>query len=86
MLGVPMPDEATLRARLKQAIENSRNKRYHGSDEHMNQLPPLEEQAKNFLEEIVKPFQYYNEEKKEFLPAEAPEWREAIMAKFQWIK
>lgn len=36
MLGVPLPDEHTLRERLKQAIDNSRKKKYHGSDEHMN--------------------------------------------------
>jgi hypothetical protein len=41
MLGIPMPDEATLRERLKTAIENSRKSKYHGKEEHMNELPSL---------------------------------------------
>jgi len=56
MLGVPMPDEHTLRDRLKLAIENSRKKKYHGNDSNMNELPKIEEQAKELLEEHVKPF------------------------------
>jgi len=46
MLGIPMPDEQTLRDRLKQAIDNSKKKRYHGNDETINELPKIEEQAK----------------------------------------
>lgn len=42
MLGVPMPDQDSLRERLKEAIENSRKKKYHGNDENMNELPNLE--------------------------------------------
>ena len=36
MLGIAMPNEHALRDRLRQAIENSKKKRYHGNDEHMN--------------------------------------------------
>jgi hypothetical protein len=41
MLGVPIPDEATLRDRLKLAIENSRKKKYHGNDDNFNEVPPI---------------------------------------------
>jgi hypothetical protein len=39
MLGVPMPDEHTLRERLKQAISNSRAKKYHGDEKKQNEIP-----------------------------------------------
>ena len=74
MLGIPIPNEESLRQRLKQAIENSRKKRYHGNDDNMAQLPTLEEQAKTYLEEKVKPFEFYDEEAKEWLAAESPKW------------
>lgn len=86
MLGIPMPDEKTLRERLKQAIDNSKQKRYHGNEEHMNELPSLEQQAKTLLEEKVKPFEFYDEVKKEFLTAEDPKWKKAVFEKFDWIK
>ena len=41
MLGIPMPDELTLRDRLKQAIENSRAKKYHGNEDGFNEVPTL---------------------------------------------
>lgn len=69
MLGIAMPDEQTLRDRLNQAIENSRAKKYHGNEEGFNEVPKIAEQALEFLNENVKPFEFYNEEKKEFLDA-----------------
>jgi hypothetical protein len=41
MLGVPIPDQQTLRDRLKLAIENSRRKKYHGNDDQINELPKI---------------------------------------------
>jgi hypothetical protein len=40
-VGVPCPDAQALQLRLRQAIDNSKEKKYHGSSEHMNYLPPL---------------------------------------------
>ena len=56
MLGIPMPDEHTLRERLKGSIENSRAKKYHGNDDNINTLPSLTEQALEFLKEGGDPF------------------------------
>lgn len=67
MLGVPIPNDEALHLRLKQAIENSRRKGYHGNDDNMSKLPTLEEQAKILLEERVKPFEFYDQEKNEWL-------------------
>jgi len=85
-LGIPIPNDEALNARLKTAIENSRKKGYHGNDDNMNKLPTLEEQSKVFLVEKVDPFEFYSEEKKEWLPAESNKWELAVMEKFTWIK
>ena len=41
MIGVECPDSEALGQRLHRAITNSKAKRYHGSSEHMNELPEL---------------------------------------------
>eukprot|EP00347_Sterkiella_histriomuscorum_P023864 403333121 len=86
MLGIPMPDEHTLRERLKQSIENSRAKKYHGNEDGFNEVPPIITQALQLLEENVKPFEFYDEAKKEFLDAANPKWKQAVLEKFSWIK
>ena len=83
---MPIPNDEALNARLKTAIENSRKKGYHGNDDNMNKLPDIDEQAKAFLVEKVDPFEFYSEEKKEWLPAESNKWELAVMEKFTWIK
>ena len=40
-LGIDCPDKDALSSRLRQAITNSKAKRYHGCSEHMNELPPI---------------------------------------------
>lgn len=86
LLGVPIPNDEALHARLRTAIENSRKKGYHGNDDNMNKLPTLEEQAKAFLVDKVDPFEFYSEEKKEWLAADSKKWELAVLEKFQWIK
>jgi len=38
------------------------------------------------LEENVKPFEFYDEAKKQFLEAKNPKWEKAVLDKFSWIK
>lgn len=86
MLGIPIPNDEALSQRLRTAIENSRKKKYHGNDDNMNQLPTIEEQAKTFLEEKVKPFEFFDETRKEWLPEESAKWKQAVLEKFTWIR
>ena len=86
MLGIPMPDEHSLRERLKGSIENSRAKKYHGNDDNINTLPSLSEQALEHLKEGGDPFEFYDEQKKEFLDEKDPKWLKAIINKFPSIK
>lgn len=85
MMGIPMPDEKSLGARLKQSISNSRKKRYHGNEGELNELPKISEQALTLMKDKVDPFLYYNDEKNEFLDAKDPRWEKACMDKFTWI-
>jgi hypothetical protein len=87
LLGIALPNDEALQNRLKQAIENSRKKGYHGSDQDMNELPKPEVQALELLEKDFKPFQYYDNDKSEWTEApDSPKWKEAVLAKFNWIK
>ena len=52
----------------------------------MNSIPKLDEQAKTLLEKRVKPFEFYNAETKEWLSAESPKWKLAVLEKFPQIK
>lgn len=52
----------------------------------MNEMPPLTEQAKDFVLKEPSPFSHYNAEKKEFLNAQDPFWKQACLDKFRWIK
>ena len=74
MLGIPMPDELTLRDRLKQAIENSRAKKYHGNEDGFNEVPTLASQAAQLLDENVKPFEFYDEAQNTFVEAANAKW------------
>ena len=69
-----MPDENTLRERLKQSISNSRKKKYHGNEGDINVIPKIDEQAKALLEEGPSPFINYDKEKKQFVDAKDPSW------------
>lgn len=80
------PDGNALALRLRQAVTNSKAKKYHGSSEHMNELPKMEEQATNFLMQEPSPFSFCtNEAKNEFLDENDPKWKVAVCKKFDWI-
>lgn len=52
----------------------------------MNELPPMSEQAKEYLMEEPSPFSKYEEEKKQFTAGGAdPFWRKACIDKFDWV-
>jgi len=86
MLGQVCPDSEALRQRLHRAISNSKAKRYHGSSEHMNELPDLDKQAKEYLMADPSPFVHFNEGAKNFLDGANPAWKEACLKKFDWVK
>ncbi len=71
--------------RLRQAITNSKEKKYHGSSEHMNELPKMEEQATTHLLADPSPFVNFDEETKQFLNEDDPSWKEAVIKKFEWV-
>ena len=42
-IGLECLDDKALAVRLRRAIQNSKDKKYHGSSEHMNELPAINE-------------------------------------------
>lgn len=78
-VGRQCPDQDSLAVRLRKAIQSSKDKRYHGSSEHMNVLPTMSEQASSHLLREPSPFVDFgkvsdNDEK----------WAQACYKKFPW--
>ena len=69
------PSKEDLNQKLKQAFENSKNKKYHGSDE-IRYIPPPEEQVKCYMKKY-EPFENLLEDGK-LLPEENPKWKELL--------
>jgi len=86
MIGINCPDAQALALRLRQAIQNSKDKKYHGSSEHMNELPEMKVQAKDYLMKEPSPFATYNESTKSFNDKNDPFWAEACQNKFAWVR
>jgi hypothetical protein len=84
-LGQNVPDDEAISARLKQAITNSKDKKYHGSSEHMNELIDLDEQSKELLLAEPSPFLHFDKEKKVFANKNDAEWKTACCEKFPWV-
>jgi ubiquitin-conjugating enzyme E2 D/E len=81
------PDAKALQLRLRDAITNSKMKRYHGSAEHMNILPTMKTQATDHLLADPSPFVHFDESKSSFTKGEKdPFWRDAVLRKFEWVK
>lgn len=84
-LGKDCPDNEALSTRLRKAIDNSKAKKYHGSSEHMNELPALSDQARTMLLAEPSPFLNYDEAKNAIAAGNEKEWKAACCAKFAWV-
>lgn len=84
-IGIDCPDNDALTLRLRQAITNSKEKRYHGSSEHMNVLPTMAEQANTLLTSEPTAFANYDETTKQFTDASDPIWKKHCHARFPWV-
>ena len=69
------PSKDELNKKLKQAFENSKNKKYHGTDE-IRYVPPPEEQVKCYMKKY-EPFDNLLEDGK-LLPEENPKWKDLL--------
>jgi len=85
-IGIECPDNDSLTLRLRQAITNSKEKRYHGNSEHMNVLPTMQEQANDMLMKEPHALTSYDEESKQFKDAAHGDWKEYCYQRFPWIK
>ena len=85
-IGVECPNSEALQQRLHRAISNSKAKKYHGSSEHMNELPELNDQIKEYLKSDPSPFAHYDEGTKKFVDGANPVWKQACMKRFDWVR
>jgi len=74
-LGLEVPSKDDLNLKLKQAFENSKNKKYHGTDE-IRFVPPPSEQVKKYLEKY-EPLENLTQDGK-LLPPENQKWKELL--------
>lgn len=51
----------------------------------MNELPPIDEQAKNFILSEPSPFTFFDETDKELLDEQDPYWEKSVFEKFNWV-
>mgnify|MGYP002624006015 CR=1 FL=1 len=74
-MGMNPPSKDELNQKLKQAFENSKAKKYHGTDE-VRFVPSPEEQVKVYMERY-QPFDNFVQDGK-LLPPENPIWKESL--------
>ena len=74
-MDIEPPSKDDLNKKLKQAFENSKNKKYHGADE-IRYVPPPEEQVKYYMQKY-EPIENLLEDGK-LLPKESPKWKELL--------
>eukprot|EP01022_Parablepharisma_sp_SALTPOND_P003502 TRINITY_DN1141_c0_g1_i1.p1 TRINITY_DN1141_c0_g1~~TRINITY_DN1141_c0_g1_i1.p1 ORF type:complete len:1379 (+),score=244.39 TRINITY_DN1141_c0_g1_i1:5896-10032(+) len=84
MLGIPFPSKKELFEAIKKSIDNSRRKKYHGSEDLLNVLPPTNEMIADYQKNLAPSVDFFVEKDK-LLEPENPKWRETTVAKFPWI-
>lgn len=86
MLGIPFPSKKELFAAIKKSIVNSRKKKYHGSEDQLNVIPPTMQMISEFQKKQAPGIQsFVSGEKKELLGPADPKWRETVIEKFPWV-
>ena len=84
MLGIPFPSKKELFGAIKKSIVNSRRKKYHGSEDMLNVLPPTNEMIATFQKSLAPSVDFLVENGK-LLEPENAKWREVTITKFPWI-
>jgi hypothetical protein len=51
----------------------------------MNELPPIDEQAKSHILSEPSPFAFFSESDKELLDEQDPYWEKVVFEKFSWV-
>lgn len=84
LLGVDCLDTDALTQRLRQAVTNSYNKKYHGY--HSNGLPYIGTQINTMLTKEPHAFSYYDENSETFTAADDPCWKKACLERFVKVR
>ena len=78
--------EAELNKRLKQAVKNSKRRKYHGTDDELLALPPKEEQLRAVNAKLPKLLDFIDAEKKALKNVSEEEWQKACLARWSWAR
>lgn len=78
--------QSELNKRLKNAIGNSKRRKYHGTDDEILTLPPSGEQIKAIEEKYHNLLHYVNLEQKKLKDLPEDEWKKNTTTRWIWIK
>lgn len=85
--GMEKLDSGSMLEKLKQAIENSTMKRYHGTVDDVMTLPPIEEQMRLLKESIPKLEDFIDPKTKEFkVGVSEEEWRDSVLKRNVYLR
>lgn len=87
IVGTEVPDKNTLLARLKQAIKNSAEKKYHGDEKDLNVIPSIDLQTQELLHSKPTILKYWDEKAQVLDKADDDEfWKKLCIERFMWIR
>jgi len=85
-MGMGKISQEELNKRLKEAIKNSKRRKYHGTDDEILTLPSREEQIKNLEQHFPTASDYIDAEKKTIKELPETEWRNNCIKRWLWIR
>jgi len=78
--------EDELNKRLKQAVKNSKRRKYHGTDDELLALPPKDEQLHTVHDKLPKLLDFIDADKKALKPTTEEQWQKACLTRWPWVK
>jgi len=86
IVGNKIPDKKALGESLKQATKNSAEKKYHGDEKNLNEIPEIDEQARDLILSRPTLLKYWDEKKQVLDKADNEEfWKKLSCERFGWI-
>ena len=87
IVGTEVTDIKTLLSRLKQAIKNSDEKKYHGDEKDLNVIPSIDLQTQELIHSKPSILKYWDEKTQKLDKADDDEfWKKLWIERFMWIR
>mmetsp|Transcript_42111 Transcript_42111/g.48856 ORF Transcript_42111/g.48856 Transcript_42111/m.48856 type:complete len:596 (+) Transcript_42111:1390-3177(+) len=87
IVGSDVPDKETLAKRLKTAVKNSAEKKYHGDEKNLNEIPTIDLQSQELIHNKPTLLKYWDE-KRQLLDKDTDDafWKKLCIERFKWIR